>query len=105
MLKLGNALELFKTLDDGSIDCIITDPPYPTISGGNGGADSSSTAQRPGGMLSKNDGKIFDYNDIDIRQWLPECYRILKPIKSESVSVYKVHTLYVYIFLLILSNI
>ena len=79
MLKLGNALELFKTLDDGSIDCIITDPPYPTISGGNGGADSSSTAQRPGGMLSKNDGKIFDYNDIDIRQWLPECYRVLKP--------------------------
>ena len=30
----GDALELFKNLEDNSIDCIVTDPPYETISGG-----------------------------------------------------------------------
>lgn len=35
-VKNINALEGFKELDDESIDCIITDPPYPTISGGKG---------------------------------------------------------------------
>ncbi len=78
-ILLGNALSLFKTIPDESIDCIITDPPYPTISGGHGGKDSSSQAQRPSGILSKNDGKIFDFNDIDIANWIPECFRVLKP--------------------------
>jgi DNA modification methylase len=30
----GNALDLFKSIKDESIDCIVTDPPYETISGG-----------------------------------------------------------------------
>lgn len=77
-VKNINALEGFKELDDESIDCIITDPPYPTISGGKGGKDSSSDAKRPTGILSKNDGKIFTYNDIDISKWIGECYRVLK---------------------------
>ena len=29
-------------------------------------------------MLSKNDGKIFDYNDIRPEEWIPEVFRILK---------------------------
>ena len=66
-------------LPDTSIDCIITDPPYPTISGGHGGVNSASDANRPSGMLSKNDGKIFAENDLDISQWIGECYRVLKP--------------------------
>ena len=36
-LELGDALEKMKLLEPNSIDCIITDPPYPTISGGKGG--------------------------------------------------------------------
>jgi DNA modification methylase len=31
-LRLGDCLEQMKTLGDSSIDCIITDPPYPEIS-------------------------------------------------------------------------
>jgi DNA modification methylase len=31
-LRLGDCIEQMKTLGDGSIDCIITDPPYPEIS-------------------------------------------------------------------------
>lgn len=29
-------------------------------------------------MLSKNDGKIFTYNDLKISSWINECYRVLK---------------------------
>lgn len=78
IIKNQDALIALKDIADETIDCIITDPPYPTISGGHGGEDSSSTANRPTGILSKNDGKIFNYNDIDIKNWAPECYRVLK---------------------------
>lgn len=78
-LKNIDALIGMAELPDTSIDCIITDPPYPTISGGHGGVNSASDANRPSGMLSKNDGKIFAENDLDISQWIGECYRVLKP--------------------------
>ena len=29
-------------------------------------------------MLSKNDGKIFNFNDINLKDWLTEAYRLLK---------------------------
>lgn len=71
----GNALDLFKSIEDESIDCIVTDPPYETISGG---AQDNPYVQRPTGILKKNDGKIFEENDIDISCWIKECYRVLK---------------------------
>lgn len=36
-LKLGNALELIKSIPDESIDCVVTDPPYKVTSRGNAG--------------------------------------------------------------------
>lgn len=75
-IQLGDTLQLIKTITDNSIDCIITDPPYEVISGG---TPDNKDVQRPSGMLSKNDGKIFQYNDIDITNWIDDCYRILKP--------------------------
>lgn len=75
---LGDAITGMREIDSNTIDCIITDPPYPTIAGGSGGADSTSEALRPSGMLAKNDGKIFSYNAIEIENWIGECYRILK---------------------------
>lgn len=74
-IYLGDAMSLFKQLADNSIDCIITDPPYEVIGGG---AQENTQVSRPSGILSKNDGKIFKYNDIDISIWAPECYRVLK---------------------------
>lgn len=71
----GDALKLFKQIDNESIDCIITDPPYEVISGG---AQENPDVQRPSGILKKNDGKIFEENDIDISLWIGECYRVLK---------------------------
>ena len=74
-ILLGDALSLFKDIEDETIDCIITDPPYETISGG---SNDNAGVNRPGGILSKNDGKIFEHNDLDIRDWIGECYRVLK---------------------------
>lgn len=73
-----DAVACLHKLEDNSIDCIITDPPYPVIGGGSGGIDSSSSAARPTGILSKNDGKIFTHNNLEIKDWIYECYRVLK---------------------------
>tara|TARA_R110000744_G_C19135175_1_gene537517 strand:- start:53 stop:727 length:675 start_codon:yes stop_codon:yes gene_type:complete len=70
-LYLGDCLEVMKDIPDGSVDMVLTDPPYRVISGGN------SSAQRPMGMLSANDGKIFKHNDISFSDYLPEFYRVM----------------------------
>lgn len=78
-LVLNNdAIKCLADLEDNSIDCIITDPPYPVIGGGSGGNDSSSSSARPTGILAKNDGKIFAHNNLEIKDWIYECYRVLK---------------------------
>lgn len=72
-IKCGNCLELIKDLPNGSIDLVVTDPPYKTTSRGNSGTS--------GGMLKKDinkRGKVFKYNDIKFEQYLPELYRVLK---------------------------
>ena len=62
----GDALELFKELDDGSFDLIIADPPY---------------------NLGKNYGNNFDLRDFDdylafSREWLFHARRVLKSTGS-----------------------
>lgn len=68
-----DCLEGMKRIPDGSVDLVVTDPPYRITSRGNCG--------NAGGMF-KNDltlqGKIFSNNDIDIEDYLPEFYRVLK---------------------------
>lgn len=65
-----DVLDFVKTMPDCSVDLIVTDPPYRTISGGQHGHVS--------GILVKNDGKVFDYNTIQPEEWMPELYRVLK---------------------------
>ena len=69
----ADAIEYLKTIDNNSIDLIVTDPPYKCISGGKNGKKG-----RPSGILSKNDGKIFKHNDVKPEIWFPELYRVLK---------------------------
>ena len=71
---LWDCLEVMKSIPDWSIDCIITDPPYKCISWGK--PDKSKWA--PSWILQKNDGKIFQENDIDVKDYAGEFYRILK---------------------------
>lgn len=67
-------VEGIKMLPDNSIDLIVTDPPYRGISGGRSGKKN-----QPSGILAKNDGKLFDHNEIKPETWFPELYRVLKP--------------------------
>lgn len=62
-----------KSMGAECIDLVVTDPPYKVISGG-----KPHKKGQPSGMLSKNDGKIFRYNNVNPEIWIPEVYRILK---------------------------
>lgn len=75
-LRCGDCLDILKNISDNSIDLIVTDPPYRTISGGNKSEKWKSGYKNS--ILYKNDGKIFEHNDIDHKKWLKECYRVLK---------------------------
>ena len=69
----GGCLEYMRTLENESIDLIVTDPPYPTTSRGHAG--------NSGGMLQKEinkKGKVFEHNNIDCTEYAPEFYRVLK---------------------------
>lgn len=72
-IYLGDCLELMKEIPDGTIDLVVTDPPYKLTSrGGSGSMAGYWTTD------AAKSGKVFDYNDIEIEQYLPEFYRILK---------------------------
>ena len=72
---LMDCLEGLKKIEDNSIDLVVTDPPYRVISGGN---KDRGTNGFPNSVLSRNDGKIFNFNDIKFEDWIPEMYRVLK---------------------------
>ena len=69
----GNAIDFMKTLEDESVDLIVTDPPYKVTAKGNAG--------NSGGMMKSKlsmKGKIFEHNDINPAEYIPEFYRLLK---------------------------
>ena len=69
----GDCLELMSLIPNNFVDMIFTDPPYRTTSRG--------CAGNSGGMLQKTinkKGKVFEHNNIDIEDYLPELYRVLK---------------------------
>lgn len=69
----GDCLVELQKIPDGSIDLIATDVPYRITARGNSG--------NAGGMMASKlsmQGKVFENNDIDIEDYLPEFYRVLK---------------------------
>ena len=62
-----------KEIPDESIDCIVTDPPYRITSRGTSGTMSGYWTNK-----ETRQGRIFEHNDIDIAEYLPEFYRVLK---------------------------
>lgn len=72
MLLNTDARPWLRAMPEGFADLIVTDPPYRAISGGKGGEGG-----RPSGMLSKNDGRIFQHNDAPVETWMPLLYRAL----------------------------
>ena len=76
-LRHGDCLDILSTLESESIDLVVTDPPYRVISGGtNVGKEGQ---HRPSGMLSANTSKIFEHNDIDVEEYMPLLFSVLKP--------------------------
>ena len=68
-----DCLEGMKEIEDGSIDLVITDPPYKIITGGN---SNGANSVRPKGMLSGNRNLFNDCPAFE--QWVPHIYRVLK---------------------------
>lgn len=69
----GDCLIENEHIKDGSVDLIITDPPYKVTT--RGGYTSA------GGMMLDDDmrkGKVFKENSLTITEWLPKLYNKLK---------------------------
>lgn len=77
-LYCDDVRNVLPSLPDNSVDCIITDIPYRTISGGNSvGKNGLGQHGRPTGMLAKNDGKVFTHNDIAFDEYMSDLFRVL----------------------------
>lgn len=80
MIELHNddCLNIIKEIPAESIDLVVTDCPYHIVSGGctndavKIGRDTTDNWEQTKG------GKLFDHNDIEFKDWLPEIYRVLK---------------------------
>lgn len=69
----GDAIAKLKKIPSESIDLICTDPPYRITARGCHG--------NSGGMLASKigmEGRIFDHNDVNVEDYAPEFYRVLK---------------------------
>ena len=68
-----DAIYRLKLIPSDSMDCIVTDPPYPCTPHGTSGM---------GGICGNNklsqSGKLFDFNNITVDQYASEFYRVLK---------------------------
>ena len=67
-LHQGDCLDVLKTLESGSVDAVVTDPPYML------GAASTRRGERP-------QSPIADWTNASrwYREWLSEAFRIAKP--------------------------
>lgn len=72
-LRMGDALEILKTIPNESIDCVVTDPPYKIITGGDSNGKNSI---RPKGILKGNRELMRTVPKFS--EWLPELFRVLK---------------------------
>lgn len=88
MLVLSDCLEYLKTVDDNSVDLVLTDPPYFIGFDGNKGWDSQW----------KSEAEYLHW----CKQWTQECERVLKPnrmlvvfgtLKTDTFLRYKIEVL------------
>lgn len=73
VIHLGDCVEGLKTLPDECVDVVVSDPPYLLTQRGCSG--------NSGGMMQKElnkKGKVFEFNSVNIEDYLHELYRVLK---------------------------
>lgn len=80
MLKLmqGDCLELMKDIPDGSVDLVLTDPPY-KMNHSTGGSKSIGMDSRWQGNIKAGNTVMGFQFSIKFADWLPSVYRVLKP--------------------------
>lgn len=86
-LRLGDCLEVMKSIPDNSIDCAVIDPPYKIVAGGCRKVADNECAgifnkrresnKRTDWVEEVRTGKMFKHNDIKFEHWLPELYRVM----------------------------
>ena len=79
MISLYNtdAIECLKTLDNDSVDLIVSDPPYRVSQHGHSGLGGIFKTKV--GEDKKLNGKLFEHNEVDVNDYAGELYRVLKP--------------------------
>ncbi|MGQ7957642.1 DNA-methyltransferase [Pseudomonas sp. SP16.1] len=81
-LHLGDCLEVMRTMDDNSVDSIVTDPPYGLTSNSGGpsarGQDTPAGRAKAGGTRAGFMGMAWDSDVPPVEVWA-ECLRVLKP--------------------------
>lgn len=96
MIHNADCLDILKTIGSETIDCVVTDCPYHIVSGGctndvvkigryretsgvlSHRLDNAKSEDEERAIQSTRQGKIFEHNDIEFSEWLPEVYRVLK---------------------------
>lgn len=73
-LHCDDIRNVLPVMREGSVDCIVTDPPYRTIGGGKGKPGDGS----PSGMLASNDTRIFVDNDLPFHEYMRGLYYVLR---------------------------
>lgn len=74
MIHVGNCLDVMRRLADGSIDAIVTDPPYGLTKARPGGRSEATRGAVMGGFM----GLAWDQDVPRTEVWV-ECLRVLKP--------------------------
>lgn len=83
-IRFGDCIDIFKKIDDNSIDLVVTDCPYKIVQGG---CSNIPRKDEPSGIFDRRNtftqknaknGKLFNFNDINFSEWLPDIYRVLK---------------------------
>ena len=79
MIEVYNrdAIEWLKTLDNDSVDLIVSDPPYRVTQHGQSGLGGIFKTKV--GEDKKLNGKLFEHNEVDVNDYAGELYRVLKP--------------------------
>lgn len=79
MIQVYNtdAIEWLKTLNNDSVDLIVSDPPYRVTQHGHSGLGGIFKTKV--GEDKKLNGKLFEHNEVDVNDYAGELYRVLKP--------------------------
>lgn len=79
MIQVYNtdAIEWLKTLDNDSVDLIVSDPPYRVTQHGHSGLGGIFKTKV--GEDKKLNGKLFKHNEVNVNDYAGELYRVLKP--------------------------